>query len=61
MTIDPEALGIYAASVGPDSIGEFSHVAPEAVSCLKWTTRGLYVCATDFEVGFHLGFREDAI
>jgi hypothetical protein len=60
VTIDPEALGVYSASVEPDAIGDFSHLTTEAVSCLKWTARGLYVCATDFEVGFHLGFREDA-
>jgi photosystem II stability/assembly factor-like uncharacterized protein len=60
VTIDPEALGVYSASVGADAIGDFSQLTTEAVSCLKWTARGLYVCATDFEVGFHLGFREDA-
>jgi MYXO-CTERM domain-containing protein len=60
VTIDTQALGIYSASVGIDTVSDFTHVTTEAVSCLRWTPRGLYVCATDFEVGFHLGFREDA-
>jgi MYXO-CTERM domain-containing protein len=60
VTIDPQALGIHSASVGIDTVSDFTRVTTEAVSCLLWTPRGLYVCATDFEVGFHLGFRQDA-
>jgi len=60
VTVDPEALGIHAATVDEEALGPFNHETTEAVSCLKWTAQGLYVCATDFEVGFHLGFRADA-
>jgi hypothetical protein len=58
--IDDTALGIHSATLDADTVSAFTHETMEAVSCLKWTAMGLYVCATDFEVGFHLGFRADA-
>jgi len=60
LPIDSDALGIYHASMGTDAVGAFTHATHEAVSCLKFTSRGLFACATDFEAGFQLGLRPDA-
>ncbi len=60
VAIESSALGIYSAPLDAQGVGAFTHLTSEAVSCLAWTPTGLYVCATDFEVGFQLGFRADA-
>jgi MYXO-CTERM domain-containing protein len=59
--VNPEELGIYKAPVGQTS---FTKIFEGAISCLSWTSRGLYACHAeghpDFTVDFALGFAANA-
>jgi len=55
----PEALGIYASTTVN---GEFSFtkIFAESVTCLTYSSTGLYACAAQSRSGFELGVRADA-
>ncbi len=59
--VAPEELGIYKAPIGQTS---FTKIFEAAVSCLTWTSRGLYACHAeghpDFQIDFALGFAPNA-
>ena len=56
-SVDPAALGIYRARAS-DHV--FSKIFEGPVSCLAWTENGIYVCTSQSERGFALGFAENA-
>ncbi|HEX6765281.1 MAG TPA: hypothetical protein VF103_07375 [Polyangiaceae bacterium] len=51
--VDPAALGIYRARTADFA---FEKIYDGGVSCLSWTSTGLYVCTSQEERGFALGF-----
>ena len=59
--VDPAELGIYKAAIGQTS---FTKIFEGAISCLSWTSRGLYACHAeghpDFQVNFGLGLAQNA-
>jgi hypothetical protein len=56
-SVDASVLGIYRASTTNFA---FTKVYEGSVTCLAWTETGLYVCTSQDEKGFALGFRSDA-
>jgi photosystem II stability/assembly factor-like uncharacterized protein len=50
---DPQASGVYLSPVDAFS---FSKVVSQSVTGLRWTDSGIYVCASESEVGYALGF-----
>ena len=59
--VNPEELGIYKAPIGQNS---FTKIFEGAISCLSWTSRGVYACHAEghpeFMVEFALGFAANA-
>ena len=59
--VNTEDLGIYKAPLGQTS---FTKIFAAAISCLSWTSRGLYACHAEkhpeFTVDFALGFAQNA-
>jgi hypothetical protein len=51
--VDPQASGLY---VSPIDTFAFSKVVSQSVTGLRWTRTGIYVCASESEVGYALGF-----
>jgi hypothetical protein len=56
-SVDASVLGIYRASTSDFA---FTKIYEGSVTCLAWTVTGLYVCTSQDEKGFALGFRADA-
>jgi photosystem II stability/assembly factor-like uncharacterized protein len=57
LMVDDSALGLYASPIGSFS---FSHIFPDSITCLTWTSTGLYACTLTGDTGFELGFAPDA-
>lgn len=55
--VEAEALGIWKASTS-DFV--FEKIFDGSTTCLTWSPRGLYVCASQFSSGFELGFANGA-
>jgi hypothetical protein len=55
--VEPSELGIYRASTADHA---FAKIIDGSVTCLEWTATGLYVCTTQRDRGFELGFAPDA-
>ena len=59
--VNPEDLGLYKAAVGQTT---FTKIWNAAVSCLSWTSRGVYACHAEghpeFTVDFSLGVAANA-
>ena len=55
--VDPAVLGIYAS---PSGSFDFAKIYDGTVTCLGWTTTGLYACTSQTERGFALGFAAGA-
>lgn len=56
-SVDASVLGVYRASTTDFS---FTKIYEGSVTCLAWTETGLYVCTSQDEKGFALGFRPNA-
>jgi hypothetical protein len=58
--VDPEALGIYAASTQDH---QFVRTRSGQIGCLTWSPDGVYFCATEYPIdrspGFELGLTTD--
>lgn len=54
---DPTALGAYYGGAGSS---ELAHVFLTPVDCLTWSNAGIYVCASEAELGFTLGLSDPA-
>lgn len=66
--VDPDVLGLYHASLDDLMTATPSSAFPPpwltrvdrgSVNCLTWTERGIYVCTSQAERGFALGFSAD--
>jgi hypothetical protein len=55
--VESAGLGIYRAPAGSDA---FEKVFGNSVSCLTWTAEGVYVCASQTDLGFALGLTQPA-
>ena len=53
--VNPQASGLYVSPI--DSFA-FSKLVSQSVTGLRWTSTGIYACASDSEVGYALGFAE---
>jgi photosystem II stability/assembly factor-like uncharacterized protein len=53
--VNPQANGLY---VSPIDTFAFSKAGSQSVTGLRWTSTGIYVCASETEVGYSLGFAE---
>src|SRR5450631_2224767 len=51
--VNPQANGLY---VSPIDSFVFSKLVSQSVTGLRWTSTGIYACASDSEVGYALGF-----
>jgi photosystem II stability/assembly factor-like uncharacterized protein len=55
--VDGRAVGIYKLSLSATGV---ERIFGASVSCLRWTPTGLYVCTSQAEVGYELGFAQSA-
>lgn len=64
-TVGPDQVGLYRARLadllsGTSPAAAFEKVFAGNVTCLRWTTQGLYACLSQAEQGFELGRADDA-
>ncbi len=53
--VDFDALGLYR---GPAGDNAFTRILPGSVSCLTWSPNGIYVCTSQAERAYALGFTQ---
>jgi hypothetical protein len=67
-SVDPRLVGLYSGSAadllaappgGSFPPAGFKRVHSAPVSCITWTTKGIYVCTSQAQKGFALGFAPD--
>lgn len=64
--VEPLDLGIYRADMAavlsdlPNASAHFEKIFEASVTCLRWTTTGLFACTSQDEVGFEVGRAPDA-
>jgi hypothetical protein len=58
-SVDPDALGIYKSSTTGGSFA-FGKIFDGSTTCLSWTATGVYVCVSQQDKGFEVGFAASA-
>jgi MYXO-CTERM domain-containing protein len=57
LQVDQQFLGLYKLST--DTL-MWERILAGSVTCVTWTAAGIYVCTTQSEAGYELGFAENA-
>ena len=58
-SVDPDVLGIYKSSTAGGSFS-FDKIFDGSTTCLSWTATGVYVCVSQQDKGFEVGFAASA-